>query len=765
VVSRFWHNGGFAEAGAVTWCSGTTGCAGTISATNSLVGSTTSDQVGYGSVEALSNGNYVVGSTWWNNGTIEDAGAVTWCSGTTGCTGTISAANSLVGSTAYDRIGDDVMALSNDNYVVSSPGWDNGTIEDAGAATWGDGTTGITGVVSSTNSLVGSTINDYVGLDVTTLSNGNYVVTSPNWDNGVTDAGAVTWGNGTTGTSGIVSSINSLVGSTPDDQVGSYGVTLLSNGNYVVKSPYWDNGGDADAGAATWADGTTGVTGTVSSANSLVGSTAGDQVSASGVTALSNGNYVVESKRWDNGGVADAGAVTWANGMTGIMGVVSSTNSLVGSTAGDQVGSSGVTALSNGNYVVSSWHWHNNGASNAGAATWADGTIGVTGTISSANSLVGGTADDEVGVWGTTALSNGNYVVLSPWWDDGAETDAGAVTWGDGATGTSGVVSSTNSLAGGTFGDLVGYNGAVALSNGNYVVLSPQWDLGGATDVGAVTWGNGTTGITGTVSTANSLVGYWAYDQIGLLAGALSNGNYVTWSMYWNNDAAIDAGMVAWGNGMTGTSGVVSSANSLVGNTTDDQVGYYDSVVPLNNGYYIVWSPYWDDGGTADAGAVTLGNGAIGTSGLITGVNSVRGTAAGGGPLMVFAYDDVNNQLVVGRPADNIVTLLANDAPVAAAGDDQEVDTGSTVTLDGSGSSDPDGDLPLTYSWTQTGGPNVSFSPALSITTFTAPSASAVLTFTLVVTDNWGQPSISDDIIVTVVEYQTFLPLILRQEP
>ena len=47
---------------------------------------------------------------------------------------------------------------------------------------------------------------------------------------------------------------------------------VLANGNYVVRSPYWDNGAAADAGAVTWGDGTSGVTGAVSAANSLVGS-------------------------------------------------------------------------------------------------------------------------------------------------------------------------------------------------------------------------------------------------------------------------------------------------------------------------------------------------------------------------------------------------------------------------------------------------------------------------------------------------------------
>ena len=64
-------------------------------------------------------------------------------------------------------------------------------------------------------------------------------------------------------------------------------MTALSNGNYVVRSPYWDNGAATDAGAVTWGNGTSGVTGVVSAANSLVGSTAGDRVGYDGVTALS----------------------------------------------------------------------------------------------------------------------------------------------------------------------------------------------------------------------------------------------------------------------------------------------------------------------------------------------------------------------------------------------------------------------------------------------------------------------------------------------
>ncbi|MCY4374767.1 MAG: fibronectin type III domain-containing protein, partial [Spirochaetaceae bacterium] len=79
-----------------------------------------------------------------------------------------------------------------------------------------------------------------------------------------------------------------------------------------------------------------------------------------------------------------------------------------------------------------------------------------------------------------------------------------------------------------------------------------------------------------------------------------------------------------------------------------------------------------------------------------------------------------------------------NRAPVADAGPDQTVADGATVTLDGSGSTDPDGDA-LTHAWTQRSGPPVTLSdPTAARTTFTAPSAPAVLEFALRVADGAG---------------------------
>jgi len=114
---------------------------------------------------------------------------------------------------------------------------------------------------------------------------------------------------------------------------------------------------------------------------------------------------------------------------------------------------------------------------------------------------------------------------------------------------------------------------------------------------------------------------------------------------------------------------------------------------------------------------------------------------------------------------DEIVITVSNQPPVANAGPDQAVDTLALVTLSGSGSADPDGDLPLTYLWAQTGGPTVTFTPHLSVTTFTAPGDRAVLTFTLTVTDNLGLPAIvPDEVVITVPPYRVYLPLVVRNQ-
>jgi hypothetical protein len=96
-----------------------------------------------------------------------------------------------------------------------------------------------------------------------------------------------------------------------------------------------------------------------------------------------------------------------------------------------------------------------------------------------------------------------------------------------------------------------------------------------------------------------------------------------------------------------------------------------------------------------------------------------------------------------GAAVTTTVSVLANQAPVANAGSNQtSVPAGVNVTLNGSASSDPDGNT-ITYAWTQTAGPAVTLSDDTAVQPmFVAPATNgAILTFRLIVTDQFGVAS------------------------
>jgi hypothetical protein len=97
--------------------------------------------------------------------------------------------------------------------------------------------------------------------------------------------------------------------------------------------------------------------------------------------------------------------------------------------------------------------------------------------------------------------------------------------------------------------------------------------------------------------------------------------------------------------------------------------------------------------------------------------------------------------------------VFVNDPPVADAGHAQNVDEETTVTLDGSNSSDPDDGIE-SYLWKQILGPSVSLSdPEAVQPTFLAPNVEpdgVSFTFELTVTD-YGGLKASDTTIVNVI--------------
>src|SRR5215211_7976357 len=115
-----------------------------------------------------------------------------------------------------------------------------------------------------------------------------------------------------------------------------------------------------------------------------------------------------------------------------------------------------------------------------------------------------------------------------------------------------------------------------------------------------------------------------------------------------------------------------------------------------------------------------------------------------------------------GTDTDTAATELTEDAavenqpPIADAGPDQTVEPGDTVTLDGTGSSDPDPDGTITsYSWSLVSSPDGS--PGITLQqppndkpTFTAPQAPGEYPFNLVVTDDKGASSAPDTVVITV---------------
>jgi hypothetical protein len=146
------------------------------------------------------------------------------------------------------------------------------------------------------------------------------------------------------------------------------------------------------------------------------------------------------------------------------------------------------------------------------------------------------------------------------------------------------------------------------------------------------------------------------------------------------------------------------------------------------------------------------------------------GGAQPGENLMIHVYDN-DNELNVTSPANGLfvcgdagsitvidvgaqVIVPAQQAPVANAGPDQEVEEGDIVFLDGSASSDADGSI-VSYLWTQTEGAAVEISdPNDPNPSFTAPafkSDQSFLTFRLTVTDDDGFQG-SDECVVQIIK-------------
>jgi fibronectin type 3 domain-containing protein len=103
--------------------------------------------------------------------------------------------------------------------------------------------------------------------------------------------------------------------------------------------------------------------------------------------------------------------------------------------------------------------------------------------------------------------------------------------------------------------------------------------------------------------------------------------------------------------------------------------------------------------------------------------------------------------------ADEIIVTvnpLENQAPTANAGQDQDVQIGQRVTLDGSASSDPDGDS-LSYTWRQVAGIQVALQGGQTASPYFDTISEGTREFELVVSDG-AASSVPDRVVVRVLK-------------
>jgi hypothetical protein len=442
------------DAGSVMLINGATGA----QIGSTIAGDNTSDYFGSKSITALGNNNFVIASPADDVNSVSNAGSVMLMNGATGA----QIGSTIAGDNTSDYLGTSgITALGNNNFVIATRLDDVNSVSNAGSVMLMNGATG----AQIGTTLAGDTASDQLGYNgITALGNNNFVIASY-LDNvgGVVDAGSVMLINGATG-----AQIGStFAGNAANDYLGRSSITALTNNNFVIASAY-DDAGHTNNGSVMLVSGTSGA----QIGSTLAGNTGGDSLGFSAITALTNNNFVIASELVDVGIAVDTGSVMLVSGATGAQ--IGST--LVGNATNDLLGASGITALTNNNFVIAS-PFDDVGVSDAGSVMLVNGATGaLIGTI------VGDTASDQLGYSFITALTNNNFVIASENDNVGGITDAGSVMLINGATGAQ--IGST--LAGDTASDRLGFTGVVKLNNNHFVVASRYDNVDSVTDAGSI---------------------------------------------------------------------------------------------------------------------------------------------------------------------------------------------------------------------------------------------------------------------------------------
>ncbi|UCF43007.1 MAG: right-handed parallel beta-helix repeat-containing protein [Planctomycetota bacterium] len=255
--------------------------------------------------------------------------------------------------------------------------------------------------------------------------------------------------------------------------------------------------------------------------------------------------------------------------------------------------------------------------------------------------------------------------------------------------------------------------------------------------------------LSGNTTNSNSTDGIYLYNSTGnSLSANISNWNN-NYGIYLYNSSTNTLTDNIFSNNYIGIYLYYnSSSNVVTGSTSSDN--YYGIYLYYNSNNNEIYNNNFIDNGTQAYAYSVSGN------------HFNLPEPTGGNHWSNWTAPDADSDRFVDNPfvftdgQDNLPwvrrTGWINQLPVADAGPDQTVQVGTQATLDGSGSSDPDEDYPLTYSWQIVSKPAGS-TAVLSDHNAVAPSFTADMlddyTIELIVTDNRGGQSPPDYVLVS----------------
>lgn len=456
-------------------------------------------------IKVLSNGNFAIITMSDIGNSTDTFGVVKIINGTTG-----QIIKTFTGAQDGDYLGWIFQELDNGNIVIGSPNYtvdlkiragmimliNGNTLEKIGSEICGD---------SAYDNLGSSTI--------MSVGNGNFVVTSRSYNGSL---GAIMLFNETTGTQIGTTITGALIG----DQIGNGPIVKLDNGNFVVSSTSENVDGKVFAGS-------------VRLMNSATGSVIGTKISGTytfsqfgqKIIPLKNNNYVISTPIESNNGLSAAGSIVLVDGLTGTQ----IGNKIFGDNVSDYIGNTGILALDNGNFVVTSASDNVAGIEDAGSIMLINGTTGA----QIGASIYG---DDDYDNYGlrSAALPNNFVIISNPNNDDQGVQNAGSVILLNGNNGDIVEEKTTGNFTSDQFGE-----GLTVLSNGNYVITSRYYTNGSNIAAGIAMLFDGTTH----QQIGDSLIG-GHYDQFGTNILALQNGNYLMSSQFYDHEGTQNVGVV-----------------------------------------------------------------------------------------------------------------------------------------------------------------------------------------------------------------------------